>query len=197
MTKISQYPEIATPDVDDLLVGTDVENSNATKNFTIQSIIDLVGTGTTPTLQQVTDEGNTTNQTIIASSFIKSSGTSDQYLMADGTVSVAFKTYNETVILLSYDGTNFTYTNVINELGVTITFLVLSGTLYCTLSSSVLTEGKTIIWASSFVEFGGYLTQALRSNGTSFTLSLTNTNGTNNTFPTSFTNLPVRIQVYN
>jgi len=44
MTKISQYPEITTPDVDDLLVGTDVENSNATKNFTIQSIIDLVPT---------------------------------------------------------------------------------------------------------------------------------------------------------
>jgi hypothetical protein len=42
MTKISQYQEIVTPDVDDLLIGTDVENSNATKNFTIQSIIDLV-----------------------------------------------------------------------------------------------------------------------------------------------------------
>jgi len=48
MTKISQYPDITTPDVYDLLVGTDVENSNATKNFTIQSIVDLVsavGTG--------------------------------------------------------------------------------------------------------------------------------------------------------
>lgn len=44
MTKISQYPEITTPDVDDLLIGTDVENSNATKNFTVQSIIDLVPT---------------------------------------------------------------------------------------------------------------------------------------------------------
>lgn len=44
MTKISQYPEIATPDVDDLLIGTDVENSNATKNFTVQSIIDLATT---------------------------------------------------------------------------------------------------------------------------------------------------------
>lgn len=41
MTKISQYPEISTPDVEDLLIGTDVENSNATKNFTIQSVIDL------------------------------------------------------------------------------------------------------------------------------------------------------------
>jgi len=64
MTKISQYPEISTPDVDDLLIGTDVENSNATKNFTIQSVIDLVSTGTASTLQQVTDEGNTTTNDV-------------------------------------------------------------------------------------------------------------------------------------
>ena len=66
MTKISQYPEITTPDVDDLLVGTDVENSNATKNFTIQSIVDLVSAeaGITPTLQQVTISGNTTTNDI-------------------------------------------------------------------------------------------------------------------------------------
>jgi len=55
MTKISQYPEIAIPDFNDLLIGTDVENSNVTKNFTIQSIVDLT---TIPTLQQVTDVGN-------------------------------------------------------------------------------------------------------------------------------------------
>lgn len=119
------------------------------------------------------------------------------YTLPNASGTVALKTYNETVILLSYDGTNFTYTNVINELNVTITFSVFSGYLNCTLSSSVLTVDKTIIWASSFVEFGGYLTQASRNNGTSFTLSLTNTNGTNNTFPTSFYNLPIRIQVYN
>jgi len=41
MTKISLYPEISTPDVNDLLIGTDVENSNATKNFTIDSILSL------------------------------------------------------------------------------------------------------------------------------------------------------------
>jgi len=114
---------------------------------------------------------------------------------ADGTV--ALKTSNETVILLSYDGTDFTYTNVINELGVTITFSVISGTLYCTLSSSVLTSGKTIVWAGSFVEFGGYLSAGNRASNNIATISLTNTNGTNNTFPTSFTDLPVRIQVYN
>jgi len=53
MTKISAYPEIAVPTTDDLLIGTDVETQNQTKNFSIQSIIDLV------TLQQVVDSGNT------------------------------------------------------------------------------------------------------------------------------------------
>lgn len=41
MTKISAYPEISVPTIDDLLIGTDVENHNETKNFSIQSIIDL------------------------------------------------------------------------------------------------------------------------------------------------------------
>ncbi len=114
---------------------------------------------------------------------------------ASGTV--ALKQYNETVILLSYDGTNFTYTSVINELVVTITFSTFGGIIVGTLSSNVLTEGKTIIWASSFLEFGGYLTQGIRNSGTSFTLALTNTDGSNSSIPTSFTDIPVRIQVYN
>lgn len=41
MTKISEYPEITVPTIDDLLIGTDVETQNRTKNFSIQSIIDL------------------------------------------------------------------------------------------------------------------------------------------------------------
>lgn len=53
MTKISAYPEIAVPTTDDLLIGTDVETQNQTKNFSIQSVIDLV------TLQQVVNSGNT------------------------------------------------------------------------------------------------------------------------------------------
>jgi hypothetical protein len=117
--------------------------------------------------------------------------------LPDANGTVALKTYNETVILLSYDGTSFTYTNVINELGVTITFSTFSGLIICTLSSSVLTENKTIIWASSFLEFGGYLTQGSRNSGNSFTLALTNTDGSNTSIPTSFTDIPVRIQVYN
>ena len=41
MTKISEYSEIAVPTIDDLLIGTDVETQNQTKNFSIKSIIDL------------------------------------------------------------------------------------------------------------------------------------------------------------
>lgn len=51
MTKISLYPEISVPDIDDLLIGTDVESSNKdTKNFSIQSVLGLnVVTNTTTT----------------------------------------------------------------------------------------------------------------------------------------------------
>lgn len=50
MTKISLYPEISTPDINDLLIGTDVGNNDATKNFTIDSILSLgVVTNTTAT----------------------------------------------------------------------------------------------------------------------------------------------------
>jgi hypothetical protein len=91
MTKISQYQEVALPDVDDLLIGTDVENSNATKNFTIQSIVDLVSAaaGVTPTLQQVTIAGDTTINDITANKFKKSGGLSSQILAANGDVITA------------------------------------------------------------------------------------------------------------
>jgi len=43
MTKISEYPIISTPELDDLLIGTDVNNSDITKNFSIGSIIATIG----------------------------------------------------------------------------------------------------------------------------------------------------------
>lgn len=41
MGKISSYPAISTPILTDILIGSDVANNNATKNFTLQSILDL------------------------------------------------------------------------------------------------------------------------------------------------------------
>jgi len=43
MTKISQYPILSNPTEDDILIGTDVNNLDETRNFSIASIINLVG----------------------------------------------------------------------------------------------------------------------------------------------------------
>lgn len=43
MTKISAYPILTNPTEDDILVGTDVNNSDETRNFSIGSIIGLIG----------------------------------------------------------------------------------------------------------------------------------------------------------
>jgi hypothetical protein len=48
MTKISEYPIITNPTEDDILIGTDVNSSDVTKNFSIGSIVNLVGNGGRP-----------------------------------------------------------------------------------------------------------------------------------------------------
>mgnify|MGYP003132375912 CR=1 FL=1 len=46
MAKISSYVQITTPALGDMLVGTDVNDSNITKNFTLQKTLGLIGGGT-------------------------------------------------------------------------------------------------------------------------------------------------------
>jgi hypothetical protein len=48
MTKISQYPTLSNPTEDDILIGTDVNNSDETKNFSIGSIVNLVENASMP-----------------------------------------------------------------------------------------------------------------------------------------------------
>jgi hypothetical protein len=43
MAKISTYPPVGTPNLSDMLIGTDVTNSDATVNFTISDILGLIG----------------------------------------------------------------------------------------------------------------------------------------------------------
>ncbi len=64
MAKISSYTTV-TPVGADLLIGTDdVGGTNATKNFTADSIAALAGAGGHVTLQQVLDANNTATQSI-------------------------------------------------------------------------------------------------------------------------------------
>ena len=44
MTKIALYPT-TLPELTDMLIGTDVNNNNATKNFTVGDVVDLATGG--------------------------------------------------------------------------------------------------------------------------------------------------------
>ena len=46
MAKISTYTIDATPQLDDKVIGTDVNDSNMTKNYTIESIVATLSTAT-------------------------------------------------------------------------------------------------------------------------------------------------------
>jgi len=47
MPKISTYTDVTSPELTDKLIGTDVNSSNATKNFTAQQLLGLLGGSTT------------------------------------------------------------------------------------------------------------------------------------------------------
>tara|TARA_R110000764_G_scaffold57443_1_gene125015 strand:+ start:745 stop:1356 length:612 start_codon:yes stop_codon:yes gene_type:complete len=53
MSKISTYASIQAPSIDDKLIGTDIENENLTKNFTISSILALTQLSLTSVLTAV------------------------------------------------------------------------------------------------------------------------------------------------
>jgi hypothetical protein len=43
MAKISTYPELPLPSLDDLLIGTDTSDADNTKNFLLSDILALLG----------------------------------------------------------------------------------------------------------------------------------------------------------
>lgn len=87
MSKISSYANDSSPNLGDKLIGTDVDNMNATKNFTIAQVL---GLGTTSGLfvpyTGATSNVNLGANNITANSIIKTGGTSSQFLKADGSV---------------------------------------------------------------------------------------------------------------
>lgn len=85
MAKISTYPIISTPDLNDLLIGTDVENLNNTKNFTVQSIGQAIGQFYVPYIG-ATGNVNLGVYSIQGASFIVNGGLSSQFLKADGSL---------------------------------------------------------------------------------------------------------------
>ena len=95
MAIIYTYP-VVTPTSNDLVLGTDVDaQGKPTKNFTVQSIIDLV-TVTGNNLQAVLDNGNTATQNIVLTGNISATQFTDGTITIGGGVASGFTNVNST-----------------------------------------------------------------------------------------------------
>jgi hypothetical protein len=138
MGKISTYSVDSTPSLSDKLIGTEVGNLDATKNYTISSILSL-GNSSGLFVPYTGALGPVTLGVhgITANSFTKAGGTSAQFLKADG--SVDSNTYLTPSALTSY----VPYTG----------------------ASADVNLGSNDITANSFVKVGGTSAQFLKANG--------------------------------
>ena len=85
MARISTYPIISTPTLNDLLIGTDVENLNNTKNFTLSEIGNVIGQFYVPYVG-ATGNVNLGAFSIEAAAFIVPGGLASQFVKADGSL---------------------------------------------------------------------------------------------------------------
>jgi hypothetical protein len=86
MAKIGTYAIDSTPNLSDKLIGTDVDNMNATKNFTIGQILSLANLGTYVPYTGANANVNLGSFTLTANSIVKAGGASSQFLKADGSI---------------------------------------------------------------------------------------------------------------
>lgn len=86
MAKISTYPVISIPTFNDLLIGTDVENLNETKNFTLGDIASLIVIGNYVPYVGALEDVFLDTFNISANSFINTNGTVSDFLKADGSL---------------------------------------------------------------------------------------------------------------
>jgi hypothetical protein len=104
MARISTYPIISTPTIDDLLIGTDVNDLNITKNFTIGEIGQLIGQDYVPYVG-ATGNVNLGSFNITSGGFIVGGGTAGQFLKANGTLDSTV--YTPETRTLTINGTTY------------------------------------------------------------------------------------------
>ena len=85
MAKISTYATTA-PALGDMLIGTDVNDMNSTKNFTIGSFLSLPGSTTYVPYTGATNDVFLLGYGFYANEFVVYGGTSSQFLKADGSI---------------------------------------------------------------------------------------------------------------
>lgn len=86
MAKISTYPILSTPTLNDMLIGTDVENLNETKNFLIGDIANFILADNYVPYVGADKDVDLGLFSITASSFIVPGGLPTQFVKADGTL---------------------------------------------------------------------------------------------------------------
>lgn len=123
MAIVYSYP-IASPELQDLLVGTEMaiqggEGAPRTRTFTIGSVVDLV----TPALNLKANIASPTFTGVVTSpSFVRTSGTPTQFLMADGSVTIGNGgVYSYEIHVSQVDGNDTTGTGAVLNPVATIT----------------------------------------------------------------------------
>jgi predicted heme/steroid binding protein len=86
MAKISSYPIISIPTLNDLLIGTDVENLNETKNFSIAGITNLILVDSYVPYVDATKDVDLGIHTVTGAGYIVNGGAATEFLKADGSL---------------------------------------------------------------------------------------------------------------
>jgi hypothetical protein len=130
MAKISTYPGPSSPSISDMLIGTDVNDMNATKNFTIGDILSVPGSGTYVPYTGATNDVFLLGYGFYANEFVVYGGTSSQFLKADGSIdSTQYVPYTGAITDLNLGAYNITATALKKVGGLSTEFLKADGSV--------------------------------------------------------------------
>ena len=151
MAKISSYPILSTPTINDLLIGTDVDNLNNTKNFSIGDIASFIIGGSYVPYIGATGNVNLGTFNITSGAFIVGGGTASQFLKANGTLdSTVYQPAGNYITQLSGEATASGPGNAAVTLSnAAVIGKVLTG---LTITGSVITAADTILTAFGKVQ---------------------------------------------
>jgi hypothetical protein len=161
MAKISTYPVDGLISTDDLIIGSDAENVNITKNFTVGGVLSLA------TLQTVLDNGNSATESITLVGNVAATNVSATTLLSAPTGNIT--TVNATTA-------NATNANVTGSL--TVNDLEVSGLFYDSTASEG-TSGQILKSTGSGVEWFTFSEtqnlQAVLTSGNTTSLNIVST----------------------
>jgi hypothetical protein len=132
-----------------MLIGTDVNDMNATKNFSIGDIVSVPGSSTYVPYTGATNDVFLTGYGFYADEFVVIGGLSSQFLKADGSIDTNVVPYTGAIASVDLNTFNITANSFIKLGGLSTQFLKADGTID---SSTYLTTSAA---ASTYVPYTG------------------------------------------